>query len=152
MAEIEGVAQASSTKPKIVAFAEGTSAYTACDLVGLDRKQYPTNVRIIKVPSVGRLHARHVLAAFSAGVDGVIMIEGEGTVLNEEKFRAHVNEVRKTVASRGIESMRVFATRTTIPQYAKLTSVFQTFTERIQKMGSLSPEKRSKIEEVAAAR
>jgi len=151
MAEIEGVARTTSTKPKIIAFAEATSAYTACDLVGLSRRQYPTNVRVIKVPSVGRLHTRHLLAAFSAGADGVIMIEGEGSVLAEERFRAHVSEVRKMVTNGGVEALRVFATRTTIPQYAKLASVFQTFTDRIQKLGPLSPEARTKITQVAVA-
>jgi len=151
MAEIEGVARVTPTKAKIIAFAEATSAYTACDLVGLARQQYPTNVRVIKVPSVGRLHARHLLAAFSAGADGVVMIEGEGTVLDEERFRSHVNEIRKTVTSGGIESLRVFATRTTIPQYAKLASVFQTFTERIQKLGPLRMDVRSRIKQVTVA-
>jgi coenzyme F420-reducing hydrogenase delta subunit len=79
------------------------------------------------------------------------MIEGEGTVLGEEAFRTHVDEIKKTIASGGIESLRVFGTRTTIPQYAKLASVFQTFAGRIQKMGPLSPEARSKIQYVAAA-
>ena len=151
IAEIEGVAGGTETKPKIIAFAEATSAYTACDLVGLARGQYPTNVRVIKVPSVGRLHARHLLAAFAAGADGVVMIEGEGTVFGEERFRTHVNEIRKVAANRGIQSLRVFATRTTIPQFAKLASVFQTFTERIQKLGPLAPEARSKIKQVAVA-
>jgi heterodisulfide reductase subunit A len=152
MATIEGTAGATTTVPKIIAFVEATSAYTACDLVGLGRQHYPANVRVVSVPSIGRLHARHLLAAFSAGADGVIMIEGEGTVLGEERFRAHVNEIRKTVASRGIESLRVFATRTTIPQFAKLASVFGTFTERVRKMGSLPPETRSKIKQVAVLR
>ena len=154
MAEIGGVAGATEreTRPKIIAFAEGTSAYTACDLVGLARQQYPTNVRVIKVPSVGRLHARHLLAAFSQGADGVIMIEGEGTFLGEGRFRAHVNEIRKLITSKGIESLRVFATRTTIPQFAKLASVFQTFTERMQKLGPLPSDARSKIKQVAVAR
>jgi len=81
----------------------------------------------------------------------VILIEGEGTVLGEEAFRVRVSEIRKTVSSRGVEPLRVFATRTTIPQYAKLASVFQTFTERIQKLGSLHPETRSKIRQLAVA-
>jgi heterodisulfide reductase subunit A len=152
MATIEGIAGATTTMPKIIAFVEATSAYTACDLVGLGRQHYPTNVRVVSVPSVGRLHARHLLAAFSAGADGVIMVEGEGTVLGEERFRTHVNEIRKMVASRGIEPLRVFATRTTIPQFAKLASVFATFTERVRKLGPLPPEARSNIKQVAVLR
>jgi heterodisulfide reductase subunit A len=151
LAEIEGVGGATLAQPKIIAFVEGTSAYTACDLVGLARKQYPTSVRVIKVPSVGRIHAKHLLAAFHAGADGVVMIEGEGTVLGEEAFRTHVDEIKKAIASGGIEPLRIFGTRTTIPQYAKLASVFQTFAGRIQKMGPLSPEARSKIQHVVVA-
>ncbi len=151
LAEIEGVGGATPTQPKIIAFVEGTSAYTACDLVGLARKQYPTSVRVIKVPSVGRIHAKHLLAAFHAGADGVVMIEGEGTVLGEEAFRTHVDEIKKTIASGGIEPLRIFGTRTTIPQYAKLASVFQTFAGRIQKMGPLSPEARASIQHVTVA-
>jgi heterodisulfide reductase subunit A len=149
-AEIEGVAGATKTAPKIIAFVEGTSAYAACDLVGLARKQYPASVRVIRVSSVGRLHPKHLLAAFSAGADGVVMIEGEGTVLGEEKFRACVDGIRKTVADRGVDSLRVFATRTTIPQYSKLASVFQTFAGRIQKLGPLTPEARSKLKQASA--
>jgi heterodisulfide reductase subunit A len=151
MAEIEGMAKTAISNPKVIAFVEKTSAYAACDLVGLARKQYPTSVRIITVPSIGRLHAKHLLAAFSAGADGVVMIEGEGTVLGEEKFRAHVNEIKKSLTGRGIDPMRIFATRQTIPQYAKLASVFQTFAGRIQRLGSLTPETRLKIKEVAVA-
>jgi heterodisulfide reductase subunit A len=151
LAEIEGIAAATTTKPKIIAFVEGTSAYTACDLVGLARKQYPTSVRVIRVPSVGRVDAKHLLAAFSAGADGVVMIEGEGTVLGEEAFRVHVNKVKQAVSSAGVEPLRLFAIRTTIPQYLKLASVFQTFAGRIQKMGPISAEARSKIQQVAIA-
>ncbi len=151
LAEIQGVGRATLTQPKIIAFVEGTSAYTACDLVGLARKQYPTSVRVIKVPSVGRIHAKHLLAAFHAGADGVVMIEGEGTVLGEEAFRKHVEEIKKTIVREGIEPLRIFGTRTTIPQYAKLASVFQTFSGRIQKMGPLSPDARSRIQPVAVA-
>ena len=151
LAEIEGVGGATATQPKIIAFVEGISAYTACDLVGLARKQYPTSIRVIKVPSVGRINAKHLLAAFHAGADGVVMIEGEGTVLGEEAFRTHVDEIKKAIASRGIEPLRIFGTRTTIPQYAKLASVFQTFAGRIQKMGPLSPEARASIQHVLVA-
>jgi heterodisulfide reductase subunit A len=150
MAETEGVGAATTAEPKVIAFVEGTSAYTACDLVGLARKQYSTSVRVIQVPSVGRLSPKHLLAAFASGADGVVMIEGEGTVLGEEAFRAHVSKLKTAVTSKGIDSLRVFATRTTIPQYAKLASVFQTFAGRIQRLGPLTLEDRSMIRQVAA--
>lgn len=149
MAEIEGVAGTTKAGAKIVAFVEGTSAYTACDLVGLGRKQYATSVRVIAVPSVGRLHSRHVVAAFKAGADGVAMIEGEATVLGEEAFRAYVENIKR--AFTGVDPLRVYAARTTIPQYAKLASVFQTFAGRIQRMGPLDAEARAKIQLAAVA-
>ena len=150
-AEIDGVAGTTKVGPKIIAFVEGTSAYTACDLVGLGRKQYATSVRVIAVPSVGRLHLRHVLAAFKAGADGVAMIEGEGTVLGEEAFRAYVENIKKAFSGTGMDPLRVYAARTTIPQYAKLASVFQAFAGRIQRMGPLDAEARAKIELATAS-
>jgi coenzyme F420-reducing hydrogenase delta subunit len=74
------------------------------------------------------------------------MIEGEGTVLGEAAFRKYVDEIKKAVAACGLDPLRVYAARTTIPQYAKLASVFQAFAGRIQRLGSLEPEARTKVE------
>jgi F420-non-reducing hydrogenase iron-sulfur subunit len=60
-------------EPQIVAFACHYCAYAAADLAGSMRLQYPTNVKIIKLPCTGRVDALHILRAFEEGVDGVFV-------------------------------------------------------------------------------
>jgi coenzyme F420-reducing hydrogenase delta subunit len=86
-----------------------------------------------------------VLHAFASGADGVIFIEGDDSPFREEGIREHVNSMKKELTKFGVESLRVVSMTTTLPQYDKIVNLFQTFDERISKMGRLSPEKRKKI-------
>jgi len=45
-----------SVKTKIVAFCCNWCAYAGADLAGLNRMQYPPDVRIIRVPCSGRIN------------------------------------------------------------------------------------------------
>jgi F420-non-reducing hydrogenase iron-sulfur subunit len=60
-------------EPQIVAFACHYCAYAAADLAGSMRLQYPTNVKIIKLPCTGRVDALHILRTFEDGADGVFV-------------------------------------------------------------------------------
>jgi F420-non-reducing hydrogenase iron-sulfur subunit len=60
-------------EPQIVAFACHYCAYAAADLAGSMRLQYPTNVKIIKLPCTGRIDALHILRTFEDGADGVFV-------------------------------------------------------------------------------
>ena len=60
-------------EPQIVAYACHYCAYAAADLAGSMRLQYPTNVKIIKLPCTGRIDALHLLRAFEDGADGVFV-------------------------------------------------------------------------------
>lgn len=60
-------------KPKIVAFACNWCAYSAADLAGVSRFQYPGNMRIIRVMCSGRVNPNFILEAFKKGVDGVLV-------------------------------------------------------------------------------
>lgn len=64
---------ASDFSPEIVAFCCRHCAYTAADLAGSLRIQYPPNIRIIEVPCSGRVEIVEVLHAFERGADGVMV-------------------------------------------------------------------------------
>src|SRR4030043_187029 len=67
-------------EPQIVAFCCHYCAYAAADLAGSLRVQYPTNVKIVRLPCTGKLDALHVLKAFEqGGVGGWHDREGQGT-------------------------------------------------------------------------
>ncbi len=60
-------------KPKIIVFACNWCSYAAADLAGLNRLEYPANVRIIRTPCSGRMDPLLVLRAFNRGADGVLL-------------------------------------------------------------------------------
>lgn len=59
--------------PKIVAFCCNWCSYPAADGAGVNRIQYPPNVRIIRVMCGGRVNPSFVLKAFEMGADGVMV-------------------------------------------------------------------------------
>ena len=58
--------------PKIVAFCCRHCAYTAADLAGSLRIQYPPNIKIVEVTCTGRGEIIEMLHAFEYGADGVM--------------------------------------------------------------------------------
>jgi len=60
-------------EPKIAAFCCEFCAYSAADLAGSMRLEYPPNVRIIKLQCTGKVDVIHLLRAFEAGADAVFV-------------------------------------------------------------------------------
>ena len=60
-------------EPRIVAFACNWCAYSAADLAGVSRLQYPPNMKIIRVMCSGRVNSNFILKAFQLGADGVMV-------------------------------------------------------------------------------
>ena len=59
--------------PRIITFACNWCAYSAADLAGVSRFQYPANMRIIRVMCSGRINPGFILKAFQMGADGVLV-------------------------------------------------------------------------------
>ncbi len=62
-----------SKEPRIIAFCCHYCAFTAADLAGTMRQQYPSNVRIVRLPCTGKVDINMILEAFQAGADGVMV-------------------------------------------------------------------------------
>jgi coenzyme F420-reducing hydrogenase delta subunit len=60
-------------EPNIVAFCCTHCAYSAADLAGSLRIQYPPSIKIIEMLCSGRVDVLHILRAFEDGVDGVMV-------------------------------------------------------------------------------
>lgn len=58
-------------QPRIAAFFCNWCTYGGADLAGVSRLQYPTNIRVIRIPCTGRLNPNFILTAFRGGADGV---------------------------------------------------------------------------------
>ena len=62
-------------EPKILALICTYCTYTAADMAGSMRLQYPPNVRVIKLLCTGKVDVIYLLEAFKAGAD-VVMVSG----------------------------------------------------------------------------
>ena len=60
-------------KPRILAFACNWCTYAGADLAGLNRMNYPADVRVVRVPCSGRVNPQYVLRALQDGCDGVLV-------------------------------------------------------------------------------
>ena len=65
--------QDNGDSPLIIAYCCYWCAYTAADLAGTSRLQYPPGIRIIRVQCSGMVHPNLVIDALTNGADGVLM-------------------------------------------------------------------------------
>jgi coenzyme F420-reducing hydrogenase delta subunit len=98
-------------EPDIIVFACNYCAYAAADLAGSQRRQYPTNVRIIHAPCTGKIEMEHILDAFLKGIDGILVagcLEG-GCHFLEGNLRARkrTDRIREMLAEIGIGEDRL---------------------------------------------
>jgi F420-non-reducing hydrogenase iron-sulfur subunit len=98
-------------EPLLIAFCCQYCSYSAADLAGSMRLQYPPNVRIIRTPCTGRLEVEFFMKAFERGADGILVagcLEGgchftEGNLL----ARGRVGYTRKLLSESGLEAERI---------------------------------------------
>ena len=142
-------------EPEIIVFACHYCAYAAADLAGSMRLQYPTNIRMIKLPCTGKLEVIHLLRAIEAGADGVYSagcLEGECHYLKGNLWaRKHVDHVKTLLEEMGIEPERVEMYNMSSAMGVKFAEVATEFTQRIKELGP-NPVKREGVSPHAAAR
>jgi len=142
-------------EPEIIVFACHYCAYAAADLAGSMRLQYPTNIRMIKLPCTGKLEVIHLLKAIEAGADGVYAagcLEGECHYLKGNLWaRKRVEHVKRLLEEVGIEPERVEMYNMSSAMGARFAEDATEFTERIKALGP-NPVRREGVDAHAAAR
>jgi coenzyme F420-reducing hydrogenase delta subunit len=129
----------SEFEPKIVAYCCNFCAFAAADLAGAMRLQYSPNVRIIKLPSTGKVDAIVLMKAFEDGADGVFVagcLEGQCHYL-EGNLRAkkRVAYVKKLLAEVEIEPERVEMFNLSSAMGGRFAEIVEEMTEKIKKLG-----------------
>ena len=146
-AALRGVlADKAADEVRVVAFVDKNVGYTGMDFLGLDRTNYPENIRIVSVPTTAILGLKHLLYAFAYGADGVLVIEGSQEI--DEKFtKKRIIDFGRELGKYGIENMRVRYSYVPLPVYKKAAELFTMFTDRIKKFGPLAEEKRNAVKQ-----
>lgn len=126
-------------EPQIIAFCCFYCAYSAADLAGSMRLQYPANIHIIEMPCSGKTDVRVLLEAFEKGADGVCVLgcmEGDCHFL-KGNFRAklRVNNAKKILDDIGIGGERLEMFNLSAAMGPRFAEIAREFTERIRKLG-----------------
>lgn len=134
---------------KVIAFLDEGIAYVAADNAGVNRVPYPSNVRIIRLPSVMRLELKHVVYALEHGAAGVFL--GDGTVnASSGAIKANVSkridELKRGLAARGHDPAKLFYYEAYLPHYRGMAQRLERFSKGLEgkvndtAVGSIAPE------------
>jgi len=126
-------------KPKILALICTYCTYTAADMAGSARMQYPATVRIVKYLCTGRIDILHILKGFEAGADGVMVsgCEAGSCHFLEGNLRARerVEYAKHLLDECGIGAERLEMFEVAASDAPKWVQVVKEFTDRIQNLG-----------------
>lgn len=126
-------------EPVIVAFCCNWCSYAGADLSGTNRLNYPTNVKIIRVPCSCRVNPMFILRAFQKGADGVIICgchPGDCHYTSGNYFtRRRITLLYSMLDFLGIERNRTRLEWVSAAEGAKFAAVMNQFTEDVRKLG-----------------
>lgn len=61
-------------KPRIVGFVCNWSAYSGVEMAGVNKREYPASINLIRLMCLGRLNLGLILKAFELGANGVMLL------------------------------------------------------------------------------
>jgi len=110
--------------------------------------QYPTSIKIIRVPCTGKVDVLHMMRAFEKGADGVYVVgcmEGD-CHFNNGNFRARkrVEQTQKLLDTIGIEGERAQMYNLSSSEGPLFAEYAVEMNERIRKLGP-NPIKRAGV-------
>jgi coenzyme F420-reducing hydrogenase delta subunit len=126
-------------EPKIIAFCCQYCAYSAADMAGSMRLQYPSNVEIVLIPCTGRFDVILALKAFESGADGVYVagcLEGnchflDGNIRAKKRVAYLQNEVKAV----GLEPERLAMYNLSASQGPRFAEIVNEFSGTIIGLG-----------------
>ena len=132
-------------EPKIIAFTCTWCGYPSANLAGVNKIQYPANIRIVRVMCSGSVEPGVIMDAFESGADGVIVIgclmDNCHYVSGNKKAQERVDALKKLFDIVGMDSKRL---RTEWINASERTKFAKTVNEFVDEVRSLGPLKISK--------
>jgi coenzyme F420-reducing hydrogenase delta subunit len=126
-------------EPKIIAFCCQYCAYSAADMAGSMRLQYPSNVEIVLIPCTGRFDVILALRAFEKGADGVYAagcLEGSCHFLDGNiRAKKRVGLLKKRLGEIGFDPERVEMFNLSASQGPRFAEIAREFSQKIADLG-----------------
>lgn len=124
---------------EVVAFCCRHCAYAAADLAGGARLSYPTALKIIELPCTGRVDVLHILHAFEAGADGVLIagcLPGTCHYLKGNLHaRQRVDHIRGLLEEIGLGSERLRMVNISAAMGARFSELATELVETVEALG-----------------
>lgn len=103
------------------------------------RLQYPSSIKIVRVPCTGKVDIQHLLRAFEKGADGAYIVgcmEGE-CHYNKGNFRARkrMMQVRRILDTIGLDGRRVEMFNLSSAEAPRFVEVAREMHQRILELG-----------------
>lgn len=126
-------------EPLIIAFCCNWCSYAGADLAGINRLQYPANVRIVRVLCSSRVNPSFVLRAFQRGADGVLVAgchPGDCHYSTGNYYaRRRLNVFSRALQFVGLEPERFQVHWISAAEGAKFAEVMNEVTQQIRQLG-----------------
>ena len=129
-------------KPRILVLACENDAYPALDMAGINRRRYPSSVRVIPVRCLGSVNSILIADAVSRGFDGVALLgckPGEDYqchfIRGSELLETRMGNVRETLGRLALEPERVQVMEVAISESEKIPSMLDEFVRVIKTIG-----------------
>jgi F420-non-reducing hydrogenase iron-sulfur subunit len=126
-------------QPRIVVFACNWCSYPAADAAGINRLQYPANIRIIRTMCMGRVDPGFVLKALAMGADGVLVsgchFEDCHYSFGARKAAEQYKKLEKIVYMLGFEKERIRQEFISAAEFPKFARVIREMVDQITKLG-----------------
>lgn len=136
-------------EPKILGFCCNWCAYAGADLAGINRNQYPPNIRIIRVMCSGTIDPLYVMKAFQKGADGVFIggchIGDCHYQTGNHRAKKRVVIIKKILSYLGIDPRRVRLEWISAAEGQKFAQVMNDFVAEIKRLGPNPLKKRFKV-------
>lgn len=126
-------------EPKILGFCCNWCAYAGADLAGINRNQYATNIRIIRVMCSGTIDPLYIMKSFQNGIDGVFI---GGCHIGDchyqdgnHRAKKRVAVVKKMLSYLGIDPRRIKLEWVSAAEGMKFAQIINDFVEEIKEIG-----------------
>lgn len=126
-------------EPKIIGFCCNWCAYAGADLAGINRNQYPVNIRMIRVMCSGTIEPLYVVKAFKEGADGVFIggcHPGDCHYQSGNyKAKRRVVLLKRAIFEIGLDPRRIRLEWVSAAEGQRFAEVITEFTEEIRELG-----------------
>ena len=126
-------------EPNIAGFVCNWGAYSGVEMAGVNRREYPASIKLIRLMCLGRLHLGLILRAFELGADGVMLLGCPPEKCNYEagmeKAKELFTQARKMLRLLGIDANRLALVEVPLGGDDFVSSEITAFVKRIRKAG-----------------